>query len=175
MQAYQLEKLRKVILVVVNASVGRDYKVGAQENAPGSFKVIRSAMRVPINRYSFEMVELFRDHMEKWSEEIRELRGTERSGEDDPEAPGSAAASIPEVDFHIVEVDFNALSDNQERRYFNSLPTNFKLPRDAVDRLREVAGTLLRQSPDWKNLIQELHGSEANGSPDSPGWSEKPK
>jgi NTE family protein len=167
MRAYQLEKLRKVVLIVVNASVGRDYEAGTQENAPGSFRVVRSAMRVPINRYSFEMVELFRDQMEKWREEIQELRRAAHAEKENPEPPGAAKASIPEVDFHIVEVNFNALPDDEEHRYFNSLPTNFKLPPDAVDRLREVGGRLLRQSSDWKTLLQELHGSEANGSPGS--------
>ncbi len=168
MQAYHLEKLRKVILIVVNASVGRDFTVGTRENAPGSFKVVRSAMRVPINRYSFEMVELFRDHMEKWSEEIRELRRAELPEEEIQEVSGAHTTSVPEVDFHIIEVNFNALLDDSERRYFNSLPTNFNLPPGAVDRLREVAGRLLRQSPDWESLLQELHGSP--GVPVRPGY-----
>jgi NTE family protein len=164
MQAYHLEKLRKVILIVVNASVGRDYRMGTRENAPGSFGVVRSAMRVPINRYSFEMVELFRDHMETWSEEIKELGRAELAKKESLEVSAPPTASVPEVDFRIVEVNLNALPDDTERRYFNSLPTNFKLPPGAVNRLREVAGRLLRQSADWENLLQELHGSEADGS-----------
>jgi hypothetical protein len=96
----------------------------------------------------------------------------EREGLEVPEAASSPA---PEVDFHIVEVNFNALLDDGERRYFNSLPTNLELSPDAVDRLREVAGRLLRQSADWKKPLQGLQGSEANGSPGSPVGSENPK
>jgi NTE family protein len=164
MQAYKLERLRKVVLIVVNASVGRDYRVGTQENAPGSSRVVRSAIRVPINRYSFEMVELFRDHMEKWNEEIRQLRRASAPALEGRGAGDAPASAVPEVDFHIIEVNFNSLLDDDERRYFNSLPTNFKLSADAVDRLREVAGRLLRQSTGWKTLLRELHGTEGNGS-----------
>jgi NTE family protein len=174
MRDYQLEKLRKVILIVVDASVGRDQRIGTQENAPDSFRVLRSAMRVPIHRYSFEMVELFRDRMQEWSEEIRELRRADRSAREGEKDSEAATSPAPEVDFHIVEVNFSALLDDGERRYFNSLPTNLKLSPDAVDRLREVAGRLLRQSADWKRLIQELQGSEPNGAPNSPVQPGKP-
>jgi NTE family protein len=167
MQDYHLQKLREVILIVVNASVERDYEIGTRENAPGSFGVLRSAVEVPIDRYSFETVELFRDHMEEWSEEISELRKAEVGRGGSQEDPGAGGASVPEVDFHIIEINFDALVDEAERRYFNSLPTNFNLPRDAVDRLRDVAGELLEQSPDWTSLLEELGGSEADESPNA--------
>ena len=160
MQDYHLRKLRKVVLIVVNASVGRDYRIGAREDAPGTIRTLRSAIRVPISRYSFETVELFRDHVERWREEIRELRRAESRKKAGQERLGEPAASVPDVDFHIIEINFNSLADDAERRYFNSLPTKLKLPRGASDRLREVAGRLLRQSPDWTRLLQELNGSE---------------
>jgi len=52
--------------------------------------------------------------------------------------------------------------DRTERRYFNSLPTRLKLPRGAADRLREVAGRLLRQSPAWQNVLPELNAEGEN-------------
>jgi NTE family protein len=121
------------------------------------------------------MVELFRDHMEEWGEEIRDLRRAELQAGEDQEVSRSNGASVPEVDFHIVEVNFKSLLDDGERRYFNSLPTNFKPAPGAVDRLREAAGKILRQSEDWKTLLRELSGSEANGSPGCPVRSGEPK
>jgi NTE family protein len=161
MQDYHLHKLRKVILIVVNASVARDYQIGAREDAPGTVKTLRSAIRVPINRYSFETVEIFRDHMQKWHKEISQLRRASIRKKEGLESDGGLNSSVPEVDFHIIEINFNALQDATERQYFNSLPTNFKLPRGAANRLREVAGKLLRESPDWKAVLQEFHTLEA--------------
>jgi len=160
MQAYRLHELRKVILIVVNASVRRDSRIGTRKNAPGAPRSIRSAIEVPINRYSFESVELFRDHMERWGEEIGELRQMQIRQRENADRPDTPSASIPDVEFHIIEINFNDLPDAAERLYFNSLPTNFKLPEGAVDRLREVAGRLLRQSPTWSDLLQELMGPE---------------
>ena len=42
-----------------------------------------------------------------------------------------------------------------------NLPTSFVLPPEDVDRLREVAGRLLRQSPEYQTLVRELGGTPA--------------
>ena len=44
----------------------------------------------------------------------------------------------------------------EERAYFNALPTNFNLPPEAIDRLREVGARLLRNSPDFQRLLRDL-------------------
>jgi len=40
-----------------------------------------------------------------------------------------------------------------------NLPTTLVLPPQDVDRLRAMAGTLLRDSPAFKKLVKELGGS----------------
>ena len=54
---------------------------------------------------------------------------------------------MPKVSIEVVDVTFDAIRDPKEREYFMNLPTSFVLPAEDVDRLREVAGRLLRQSP----------------------------
>ena len=41
-----------------------------------------------------------------------------------------------------------------------NLPTSFALPDDAVDRLRDVAGELLRQSPVYRRVVRD-HGGKS--------------
>jgi NTE family protein len=38
------------------------------------------------------------------------------------------------------------------------LPTSFVLPAEDVDRLRQVAGRLLRESPQYKSLVLDFGG-----------------
>ena len=38
-----------------------------------------------------------------------------------------------------------------------NLPTNFALPAEAVDRLREMAGRLLRESMEYETLLRLVH------------------
>ena len=70
-----------------------------------------------------------------------------------------AVARVPKVTLHVLDVSFDAISDPKERAYFMDLPTSFVLPAEAVDRLREIAGRLLHQSPEYKRVVQELGGS----------------
>ena len=58
-----------------------------------------------------------------------------------------AGASVPKITVQALDVSFDAISDPEERAAFMNLPTSFVLPPDDVDRLREFAGRLLRQSP----------------------------
>ena len=51
--------------------------------------------------------------------------------------------------------------DPRERSYFLNLPTSFVLPAEAVDRLREVAGRLLRESTEFQALVKDLGGAPA--------------
>jgi NTE family protein len=46
--------------------------------------------------------------------------------------------------------------DPEEREYFNNLPTSFSLPDDTIDRLRDAARRLLRESEDYQQLLDLL-------------------
>ena len=42
-----------------------------------------------------------------------------------------------------------------------NLPTSFVLPAEDVDRLRDVAGRLLRESRDYQSLVRDFGGAPA--------------
>ena len=67
-----------------------------------------------------------------------------------------AEASVPRVDLSVLDVSFDAIVDREEREYYLNLPTSFVLPGEAVDRLRDVAGRLLRESAKYKLISREL-------------------
>jgi NTE family protein len=60
-----------------------------------------------------------------------------------------------------VEVSFDEIGDAKERDYFMNLPTTFVLPPESVDRLRDVAAQLLRQSKEFGAVVRELGGAPA--------------
>jgi NTE family protein len=159
-QWFQMDEMRKVVLIIVNASVAPDYGAGRREKSPSLREVARAAGRVPISRYSFETVELFKESVEKWRREINERRRTLGSA---PAAPGPGATQSPldDLQFYPIEVDFNALPDPAERKFFESLPTSFHLPPATVDRLRAVAARMLGQSENYRKLLRDLNDPAA--------------
>ena len=57
---------------------------------------------------------------------------------------------------HVAEVAFEYLDDPKERAFFDGVETSFNLDDETVDRLIEVGGRLLRESPDFKEFLGTL-------------------
>ena len=64
---------------------------------------------------------------------------------------------LNEITFAIIEVSFEAIADLGERESFLSLPTTFALEPELVDKLIQKGGGLLRQSSEFKELVERLH------------------
>ena len=57
---------------------------------------------------------------------------------------------------YLAQVTFDWLKDPAERLYFKQVKASLTLPKDQVDRLREVAGRLLREAPAFRALLSDL-------------------
>jgi NTE family protein len=62
--------------------------------------------------------------------------------------------NAPDAEIHVIDVSFQALKDKTEREYLNDLPTAFVLPREAVDRLRAAAASIILDSPDLREVLR---------------------
>ena len=152
LQMAGLEETRRVVFIVVNAETEPDIRLDQREKAPRIAQVLKAAPKVPIKQYNFETVELLRENLEKWVEEIRERRCGTRST--DSERKGaSELGSWHDIGSYLVEVNFDALSDESERSYLKGLPASFKLPSEAVDHLRVAAHRILRKSVEFQRLL----------------------
>src|SRR4030095_1248891 len=85
-----------------------------------------------IYSYNFDTIQLMRESIAKWSQDM------------------------PGTDATLVNVDFEAIEDPKEREFFNSIPTALGLPDKTVDRLIAVGRRLLRESPEFKELLVNL-------------------
>ena len=135
--------LQRIVLLVVNARSSPKTDWDRRETPPGIISQLLQSSSVPMDRYSFETIELMSDRVEmmSWQRELMIARAR-LAGATEAEA----RASVPKVDLHVLDVSFDRIRDATERAYFMNLPTSFTLPAEAVDRLREMAGRLLRES-----------------------------
>ena len=77
---------------------------------------------------------------------------------------GNAAQTadpLPAVEFSVVDVSFDAVADPQLREYLQTLPTSFALSDEAVDRLRNAAAQVLRDSPAFRDFVASLSAPTA--------------
>lgn len=158
--------IRRVVLIVVNSHSSPSTDWDRRESPPGFVVQLLQSAGVPIERYSFETVESMKDLAQIWAWR-RELRVAQARLAGATKA--EAEASMPKVTLEVLDVSFDAIPDPEERAYFMNLPTTFVLPVEAVDRLREVAGRLLRQSADYESVVRELGGTPAKFGDDGGG------
>lgn len=145
--------IRRIILIVVNAESNQPNDWDRTATPPNSIKQTLQSSGVPISRYTFDTLELMKEMVKdaSWQRQldIAEARLAGASKEE-------AEARFPELEMILFDVSFNAIEDDEERAYFQQLPTSFTLPDEAVDRLRQVAGKLLRQSPRYQEVLERI-------------------
>jgi NTE family protein len=138
-----IEEVRKIVFIMVNAQTGADLSWNRREGIPGLRQVVDAIKRIPIDRYTFETKELLKSSVERWGEQIN----SRRQANGDKGEPAS---------FYLIDVDFDALRDGQERAFYKSIPTNFHLPGEVVDKVRGVAARILEESVDFARLKRDL-------------------
>ena len=130
--------LQKVVLITVSAETRPDMSLDRVESVPTMFQVLRNVKDIPINHNSFETAELFRARFEN-------MARTEGSGIDGPP-----------VDFYLIEVALEGISDKVEREQFMRIPTSLRLPGESVDRVKAMAARLLMDSAEFGRLLRDL-------------------
>jgi NTE family protein len=150
--------IRRIVLFVVNSHSSPRTDWDRRESPPGFAVQLLQSAGLPIDRYSFETVETMKDRaeIEKWRRELLVAQARLAGATE-----AQAQASVPKIDLRVLDVSFDAIPDLKERAYFMNLPTSFALPAEDIDRLREIAGQLLRQSSEYESLVQDLGGPPA--------------
>jgi NTE family protein len=143
-----LQKARRIAVIIVDAHVDREYRWDSQERSPGLRKLISSIERVPISRYSFETIELFRESAARLARQVEAAR------------LGAGSAGPAELGMYIVELHFSQLADDSDRRFFNSVPTRLQLRASTVDRLRHIAAAELARNDEFRRLVRDLQGTQ---------------
>ena len=148
-----LDHVHRIVVFVVDALSSPKTNWDQSEDSPSSLKVAIQSSGVPIDRYSFESIELLRDIVARW-QTLRQIRDSPAfSADKDPAL--KEVVNAPDVGLYAIDVSFQALKDKAEFEYLNDLPTSFVLPDTAVDRLRAAAGTIILASPEFQRLLRD--------------------
>ena len=147
---YNFGKLKRVVLISVNALSSPEKDWDRKESPPGMIQLALAGATITMDRYSYETIEHFRDQVEHWRDRVNaHTSGT------DPDANASPPAR-QRIEFYPILINFSDVPDPVERQYFLGLPTTFVLPDRDVDNLRKVGGRLLRGSPTYQQLLRDL-------------------
>ncbi len=156
LQSMRWENTRKVVFVLVNAEKEAVTHADSLERTVSSGDVLKYITNIPISRFNFETIELFRESSRKWMEEIRSQRCKGKAPTGSEDSTASAKVPCADIDFYLIEVDFDFLSAAGERAYYKNLPTSFHLSSEEVDLLRAAGRGILLHSPEFERLLRDL-------------------
>jgi NTE family protein len=131
-----LRQARKVVVITVNALRFPEVDWDSHDAPPDTSTLTDQMWSIPVDRISLNAVEQVREKLAEWQ--------------------ADAPAGGPERRGYLVQVTFENLKDPAERLYFNRVKTRLQLPKEQIDKVREVAGRLLREAPAFKRLLVDL-------------------
>ncbi len=134
-----LGKTRRIAFVIVDAARKEKPQWRLGGDIPGLGDIIGLSSTIMINKYNFETIDLLRRYIGEWYEE-------------------DVDAGRKPIDFYIIHVAFDYLPVQEERDYFNDIPTNLNLSEKQVDKLRDVAHRLLYSSQPFVKLVKDMGG-----------------
>jgi len=153
--------IERLVIVAVNARTDPDDDSSLSARAPGIIGVGMKTATVSMENYSFETVQAARQRADNEATVTRMYEDCARLlGEC---VPPRLLDPRPTFKTCVVEVSFEAIKDDAERRRFLNLPTRFDLPAADVDAVVEMGATLLRRSPYYASLVRTLGGTVPDG------------
>jgi hypothetical protein len=149
-------EIETLVLVVVNARTEPQEQLSRQEHPPGLVTVGYKTATISLDNYSFETVEVMKDLQRARLQAQQDIEACQRLlDERCPGGPRLPTFATP-VDSYVMEVNFEAIQEEERRTFFLNLPTSFALPPDAVHALINVGQELLDQSHEFQRLLQAI-------------------
>ena len=139
--------IQRMLIIVVNAKTVDENDIDKSPHSPGFVRTALGAAGAPMNNYSRQSI------AELW-------HSVEQLEEKHPDTMCSNASLVGCLSmFYTVELSFDQISDIEERRFFEHLPTSYALDNHVVDALIARGGQLLRMNPEYNRLLCDLqHG-----------------
>ena len=133
-------KARKVVVIAVNALRFPVVDWDTSDAPPDTDTLTDQMWSIPVDRITLDGVEQVRDQLAAWQ--------------------AAAPAGGPERRAYFAQVTFENLKDPAERLYFKKVKTRLQLPKEQIDKVREVAGRLLREAPAFKRLLADFQSGK---------------
>ena len=126
-------KIKKLLIIVVDAKPGEDVHLDQSRTTPGLVPVINAVASAPMANYSFETVQLLREYLKQRRNKLRK------------------APDPFELKTYVMHLRFDLIADPVVRKEIKELGTNFHLPDEAVGLLIDQGAKLLHDSKIFQN------------------------
>jgi NTE family protein len=142
--------VRRVLFIVVNAQAETHKKYSRLPTPVPLLDAIFGATSIPLNEYTFESIVTLYHTAQQFKEGVIEGRCA------DDKYNNGTLEGCDDIETHIVYLDIDQLEDVEERDRLKLLPTSFVLKPEEVDGLRNAAKTVLENSREFNEFLNDL-------------------
>jgi NTE family protein len=154
------KKIKKLVVIVVDAKTLPNKDYDTKQSPPGLIKVLETVSTVPLDNYSFDTIELLKNKFKRWQKDRKNLWSNPKHAFQHcpPKPDKMTSASLQPLDLYAIYIGFDQIADGEtyqgeNRSWYLSLPTAFNLPAGTIDKLRGVGKDLLEASEPFKALV----------------------
>ncbi|MGD8285993.1 MAG: patatin-like phospholipase family protein [Desulfobacterales bacterium] len=150
MHALGLQDTNKLAIIVVNARGQTQPDFAKKRESAPIIDTIGLISSIPLDRYSFDTLDLLRRDIKGWEKSITVARcKNDRASLNSPDDNCRART-------YLIEVSLDQTPDESERQRLMNLPTSFNLKAKDVDRLEAAARDILSASDEFQRLVSDL-------------------
>jgi NTE family protein len=131
-------KLKRIVVISVNAQNSVYSGIDLSADIPGTSAVVNAVINVPIDQNSRVSLMRFRHLVDDWNTAMHRSVGANK------------------VFVHFVSLNLKDLPESQLKFDVLNMGTSFYLSPSDVDKLKQAASVLLKNSSEYQDLIEEL-------------------
>ncbi|MDH4019725.1 MAG: patatin-like phospholipase family protein [Xanthomonadales bacterium] len=129
---------RHIVVIMVDAATKSNEDMDVSNKEPSAIGVVGAVTNLQLTRYDADSMLLAKTRVEEWA---KQLSTTEQP-----------------IKTHFINVSIQKIKHPELREFFNAIPTSFALKDEQVDKLIEAGRRLLREDPEFQQLLVDLRG-----------------
>jgi NTE family protein len=143
----KIRDMKRLVFIVVNAQAESKTGYSKQASPVPLFASITGATSIPLNEYTFESLVTLKVIMNEFKDQITAGRCADKEYLNTNDC----------ADFkdYLIYVDLDQLPDKEQRERLKQLPTSFVLQPEEVDELRQAAKSVLLNSKEFQQLLND--------------------
>jgi NTE family protein len=148
--------VRKRVFIIVNAQANPAQPEDDSPNTPGLLRQLRSAVDVPIDRYSQSSLLQLGQAIVQWKQELHAVRRQADPSAGEGANDGADGADDGANDFHVIELNVMAAPHSLDAEAVKAIPTGLRIGSEQVELIRRFVRRELAANPEWQRLLEVL-------------------
>jgi NTE family protein len=128
---------RHIVVIMVNAAIASDAEMDESSKNPSASRVVNAVTGLQMRRYDDDSIQMIKENLNSMAQVLSTPENT--------------------VSTHFIDVSIQDEEKPDILEFLNKVPTSFSLSDDQVDQLIESGRLILRNNPDFKNLLEALN------------------